>query len=159
MLDRLEQLALEVGALQSKLVLLVGPPGSGKTTLLKAFAKRIGALPLIVGSALGRRLASLPLRQRHLQAGDVLRELTDQHANGDLVLIDNIELLFDVTLKLNSLSLLKQYAHGYRIVAVWPGEMNNGRLSYAPLEHPEHVEYAVEGVTTLNIQSNLNNEN
>ena len=84
-LFRLERLATEIGALQSKLLLLIGPPGSGKTALLQSFAERLGALPLRVGAALGRRLASLPHRQRHLHAGNLLRELADHHALNDLV--------------------------------------------------------------------------
>lgn len=110
MLARLEQLSTEIGALHSKLILLVGAPHSGKTALLSAFAKRVGASPLNVGSELGRRLAAIPQKQRHLQAGTALRELADLHAKGDLLLMDNIELLFDRSLQLNPLDLLKRHA-------------------------------------------------
>jgi ATPase subunit of ABC transporter with duplicated ATPase domains len=120
MLARLEQLATEIGALHSKLILLVGAPHSGKTALLAAFAGRVEASTLNVGSERGRRLAVIPQKQRHLQAGTELRELADEHAKSDLLLMDNIELLFDTTLQLNPLDFLKRYAHSRRVVAVWP---------------------------------------
>ena len=149
MLARLEQLATEIGALHSKLILLVGAPHSGKTALLAAFAGRVEASTLNVGSELGRRLAVIPQKQRHLQAGTELRELADEHAKGDLLLLDNIELLFDTTLQLNPLDLLKRHAHSRRVVAVWPGELRDGRLAYADMGHSEYRDYATDGVVAL----------
>jgi hypothetical protein len=152
MLARLEQLANEIGALHSKLILLVGAPHTGKTALLSAFAKRVEASPLNVGSELGRRLAAVPHKQRHLQAGTELRELADLHAKGDLLLMDNIELLFDTSLQLNPLDLLKRHAHSRRVVAVWPGELRAGRLAYADMGHSEYQDYAVDGLVALTMQ-------
>jgi predicted ATPase len=84
----------------SKLILLVGAPQTGKTALLCTLAKSRNATSLNIGAALGSRLSAIPQKQRHLQANTILRELTDQHAKGDLFLVDNIELLFDRTLQL-----------------------------------------------------------
>jgi hypothetical protein len=152
MLARLEQLANEIGALHSKLILLVGAPHTGKTALLSAFAKRVEAIPLNVGSELGRRLAAIPQKQRHLEAGTALRELADLHAKGDLLLMDNIELLFDTSLQLNPLDLLKRHAHSRRVVAVWPGELRSGRLAYADMGHSEYQDYAADGLVALTMQ-------
>lgn len=152
MLARLEQLATEIGAIHSKLILLVGAPHTGKTALLSAFARRIDASTLNVGSELGRRLAAIPQKQRHLQASTELRELADEHAKGDLLLMDNIELLFDTSLQLNPLDLLKRHAHSKRVVAVWPGELRDGRLTYANMGHSECRDYATDGLVTLEMQ-------
>ena len=109
MLARLEQLATEIGALQSKLILIVGTPHTGKTALLEALAKKRGVSVFSVGSELGNRISAVPQRQRHLQTTALLRELADQHATGDLLLLDNLELLFDRTLQLDPLDLLKRH--------------------------------------------------
>ena len=155
MIEKLERLVDEVGALQSKLVLLIGPPQSGKTALLQALAKNRGVKPLNVGAELGGRLAGMPHRQRHLQTTTILRELADQHATGDLLLLDNIELLFDRSLQLDPLDLLKRHAHAKRVVAVWPGELQGdtrtGRLTYADMGHPEHQDYSLAGVVPFEI--------
>ena len=155
-IETLERLVDEVGALQSKLVLLIGPRNAGKTALLQALATSRGVTPLNVGAEVGSRLAGMPQRQRHLQTTLVLRELADQHAYGDLLLLDNLELLFDRSLQLDPLDLLKRHAHAKRVVAVWPGELqgdaSTGRLTYADLGHPEHQDYSLAGVVPFQIQ-------
>lgn len=143
----------EIGALHSKLVVVVGRPGSGKTALLADLADKRSTKVLNVGSALGRRLAALPSKQRALKAPVLLRELADELADGDLLLFDNIELLFDHTLKLDPLDLLKRHAHVRRVVAVWPGELREGRLTYAELGHPEHQDYGLDGLVPFEIES------
>jgi GTPase SAR1 family protein len=70
LIDRLARLSAEIASLHSKLILLVGPPHAGKTALLNAFGKRMEAEPLNIGSQLGLRLAGLPQKQRHLEAGN-----------------------------------------------------------------------------------------
>jgi len=152
MLEELERLLEEAVALQSKLVLLIGMPRSGKTALLQALATKRGAKLLNIGKALGGRLAEIPQRQRHLQAHSILRELSDQYATGDVLLVDNIELLFDQSLHLDPLDQLKRHAHARRVVAVWPGELRDGRLTYAVMGHPEHQDYGLEGLVPFAIQ-------
>jgi hypothetical protein len=156
MISRLETLTSEISALHSRLILLIGPPRSGKTALLNSFGERMGMVPLNIGSELGRQLMPVPHKQRHLQAGNLLRELADIHVTGDLLLIDNIELLFDPTLQLSPLDLLKKQAHTKKVVAVWPGELRGegrtSRLTYAEMGHPEQRDYATDGVVLFEIQ-------
>lgn len=157
MIESLERLVDELGALHSKLVLLIGPPKAGKSALLHSLAQNKGIKPLNVGAELGGRLASIPQRQRHLQTITILRELADQHATGDLLLLDNIELLFDRSLRLDPLDLLKRHAHARRVVTVWPGDLQGdartGRLIYADMGHPEHQDYSPAGVVPFEVKN------
>lgn len=157
MLPRLKQLVDEVAPLHSKLILLIGPPGCGKTALLLGLAEQARVSVMNLGLELGTRLSKLRNKQRRLQAGNLLREIADKHASGDLLLADNIELLFDVSLAINPLDLLKRLAHARRVVAVWPGEHRPGsigiRLTYAEASHPEHRDYALDGVVPFYIQT------
>lgn len=152
MLEQLDQLVNEISALHSKLILLIGPPGSGKTNLLADLAGRRDMQVMNVGGVLGPRLASLSQRHRALQVGAVMRELTDEYASGDLILLDNLELLFDRSLKLDPLDLLKHHAHGRRVVAVWPGALCDGRLIYAQMGHPEYQDYGLDGLVPFEIE-------
>lgn len=152
MIDRLDRLVGDVAALHSKLIVIVGASGAGKSALLANLGGRHDANVLNVGSELSRRLAVRPAKQRALAVSTILRDLADQHAVGDLLLLDNIELLFDRTLQLDPLDLLKRHAHARRVVAVWPGELRDGRLIYAEMGHPEHQDYGLEGLVPFAIQ-------
>ena len=151
MLEKLAQLVDEVGALHSKLILLIGQPGSGKTALLVELANQRAMKVMNVGATAGSRLSAIPQRQRALQTNVIMRELAEEYANGDLLLLDNIELLFDQTLKLDPLDLLKRHAHSRRVVAAWSGELVDGRLSYAQMGHPEYQDYGLDGLVPFEI--------
>jgi hypothetical protein len=152
MIEELEHSVDELGALHSRLILLVGPPQSGKTAILRSLSVRRKATPLNVGAELGRCIAGLSHSQRELSASGLLRELADQYTSGELLLVDNIELLFDRSLTLDPLTLLKQLSRVRRVVATWPGEQSGGRLKYAEMGHPEYQDYVVDGLTVFQIQ-------
>ena len=151
MIAQLERLIGEIGDLNSKLVLLVGASRSGKTKLLRELGAKLNIEPLNVGMELGRRLAATPNNKRGFSAGELLREIADKERTDDPLLLDNLELLFEKSLQINPLDLVKQLAHSKRVVAVWPGELRGDRLIYADMSHPEHRDYSRDGVVVLEI--------
>jgi hypothetical protein len=151
MLAKLERLIGEIGELNSKLILLVGPSRSGKTKLLRELGEKINIEPLNVGLVLGRRLAATPHNKRSFSAGELLREIADRERTDDPLLLDNLELLFEPGLQINPLDLVRRLAHAKRVVAVWPGELRGDRLVYADMSHPEHRDYSRDGAVVLEI--------
>jgi len=151
MTDSLEQLVRDIRALQSPLILLVGPPGSGKTQRLRQLAAKLSSESINVGLELARLLAATPNNKRGFSAGELLREITNNHKTGDLLLLDNLELLFEPSLQVNPLDLIKRLAHAQPVVAVWPGELRGDRLTYADMSHPEHRDYSREGVVVFEV--------
>ena len=149
MLIRLKQLIGDVSNLNSKLILLVGPSRSGKTQLLRQLSAKLNLEPLNVGLELGRRLAATPNNKRGFSAGELLREIADKERTEDPLLLDNLELLFEPSLHINPLDLVRRLAHSKRVVAVWPGELRGDRLVYADMSHPEHRDYSRDGVVVL----------
>ncbi|WP_022652892.1 BREX-3 system P-loop-containing protein BrxF [Aquaspirillum serpens] len=150
-LAKLEQLIGEIGDLNSKLVMLVGPSRSGKTQLLRQLGTKLNIEPLNVGLDLGRRLAATPNSKRGFSAGELLREMADRERTENLLLLDNLELLFEPSLQINPLDLVRRLAHAKPVVAVWPGELRGDRLVYADMSHPEHRDYSRDGVVVLEI--------
>lgn len=148
MLEALQRRLLDVEHLHSKLILLVGGTGEGRTELLDAL--HAGA-PLHLGIALANALAELPQRERHLQVGSLLRAIAQSHAPSGPLLIDGIELLFDTSLKVNALDVLRRQSLARPVVAAWPGQWRNGRLTYATLGHPEHQDHAADGANIFEI--------
>jgi hypothetical protein len=151
MIEKLHGIVQDISGLNSKLVLLIGPPRSGKSNLLGELAARRQVRVLSLGATLGRELLAVPSTRRHLQAADLLKDIADDFASHGLLLMDNIELLFDRTLQLSPLDLLKRHAHARRVVAVWPGDLREDRLSYATTGHPEHQDYGIDGLVPFKI--------
>jgi hypothetical protein len=147
MLDKLEQRVKEIGDLHSKLLLLIG--NSGKTRLLRALAQRLDTIPINIGVKLGQRLVATPVSDRGFSANELLREVTDKSPGEVPLLLDNLEVLFEPSLKINPLDCVKRLAHSRRVVAVWPGEMRDNRLVYAAMGHPEYRDTTSEGVVAF----------
>lgn len=150
-LAKLERLIDEIGDLNSKLILLVGPSRSGKTQLLRQLGVKFNIEPLNVGMELGHRLAATPNNKRGFSASVLLREIADKELTEDPLLLDNLELLFEPGLQINPLDLVRRLAHSKRVVAVWPGDLRGDRLVYADMNHPEHRDYSRDGVVVLEI--------
>lgn len=122
--------------LYHRLVLIAAPSGSGKTSALQEVATRTGAPLLNLNLELSSRMLVLTERQRALQLPRVMEEVVGRY--DPLVLLDNIEILFDVTLKQDPLRLLQGVSRNRTVVAAWNGTLENDYLSYATPEHPEH---------------------
>ena len=150
--EQLGRIIDDVHALHSKLVLLIGNGTTSKSALLGSLARSRSADVINVGSALGKHLAALPVKQRALSVPEALRGLSDKHGSNGLVLLDNIELLFDRSLRLDPLDILKQLGRARRVITAWPGQMREGRLIYAEMGHPEHQDYGLDGLVPFEIQ-------
>lgn len=142
----------EVRALHNKLILVTGRPGCGKTALVTALAERCGVERVNVGAELSSRLVAVPRRGRAIEAGATTRKLLDESKRAGLCVLDDIEVLFDASLKLDPLVLLKRAARSICVVAVWPGELRGGRLRYAEQGHPEHRDYTLDGVVPFEME-------
>jgi hypothetical protein len=153
MIAELLKIIDDLKSIQSRLVLIIGNSKQGKTLLLNAVSASKGTPVLNVGSKLGNGLRNISIRQRSFEAAAILRELSNSRTPDELLLLDNIEILFDHSLKLDPLDLLKRQAQIRPVVAVWPGELSNGRLTYADMGHPEYQEYGITGIVPFEIQS------
>jgi ABC-type hemin transport system ATPase subunit len=128
--------------LYHRLILVVGPEGKGKTSALQVVATCINAPLVNINLELSRRLLDLTERQRALQLQRLLDQVVAQ-PEGDVVLLDNIEILFDVALKQDPLRLLQGLSRNRTLVAAWGGSIEDGHLVYAEPHHPEYRRYPV----------------
>ena len=127
-------------ALYHRLILVAAPSGAGKTEALREVAERTGSRLVNLNLELSRRMLDLTERERALRLPDLLREVVGR--NEPLVLLDNIEILFDVSFEQDPLRLLQGVSRNRTIVAAWNGTLQNDYLTYAVPEHPEHKRYS-----------------
>ena len=127
-------------ALYHRLVLVVAPSGAGKTEALRGVAARTGARLVNLNLELSRRMLDLTERERALRMPDLFDEVVGR--DEPLVLLDNIEILFDVSFEQDPLRLLQGVSRNRTIVAAWNGTLENDYLTYAAPEHPEHRRYS-----------------
>jgi hypothetical protein len=94
---------------------------------------------------LSRRMLDLTERQRALQLAYLLSEIVNAFEN-DIILLDNVEMLFDVSLKQDPLRLLQRFSRNKTIVAAWGGAIDGEHMTYATPDHPEYKRYPVRDV-------------
>lgn len=136
-------------SLYHRLLLVVGPEGSGKTGALLEVGRRIDVAVTNVNLELSRRLLDLTEQQRTLQIRQHLdRIVAAVHTRK--IILDNIELLFDVGLKQDPLRLLQGLARNRTIVAAWSGLIENSSLIYADPDHPEYRRYPLGNLLVAN---------
>jgi hypothetical protein len=94
-----------------------------------------------VNLELSRRMLALTERQRVLQVPRLLAEIVAAAAG--VVLLDNIEVLFDVSLKQDPLRLLHGLSRNRTVVAAWGGTNKAEYVVYATPDHAEYRRYPV----------------
>jgi len=130
----------QAAGLYHRLVMLVAPHGAGKTVALQDVHRRTGALLFNVNLELSRRMLDLTERQRVLQLPRLLAEIVGASAL-DVILLDNVEVLFDITLKQDPLRLLQGLSRNKTVVAALSGSIAGEYMVYATPDHPEYKRY------------------
>lgn len=124
-----------------RLVLVVGPAGAGKTAALRELAKAKGYPLFNVNLELSQRLLELTEKQRSLRCGQIVKQIVDQ-ASAPVVLLDNLEVVFDPDLRQDPLRQLQGLSRNRTIVATWNGLVQDSYLVYAEPGHPEYRRYS-----------------
>lgn len=147
--DRVIRRIDQAAELYHRLVMLVAPAGSGKTAALQDVHARTAAPLVNVNLELSRRMLDLTERQRALQLPRLLAEIVGASA-ADVVLLDNVEVLFDVSLKQDPLRLLQGLSRNKTVVAAWSGSIDGEQMVYATPDHPEYKRYPLRDFLVVN---------
>jgi hypothetical protein len=127
-----------------RLVVVVAPKGGGKTVVLKQAQGPLNAAWVNLGLELSHRLLEMTERQRTLRVQRVLDEILSPYSPDQIVILDNIEILFDRSLALNPLNLLQSLSRNRTLLATWSGNIEDGWLTYASPGHPEYQRYPIQ---------------
>ena len=139
-LTALEESIQQASGQYFRLVILAGTPGSGKTAALRSIAHKAGCQVVNVNLELSKKMLELTRTQRSRQVERLLKDVIAA-APGDVVLLDNLEILFDTGLEVEPLRLLQVASRNRTVVASWSGTYVGGTLTYAEPGHPEFVQF------------------
>jgi Cdc6-like AAA superfamily ATPase len=120
-----------------RLAIIIGKKESGKTRVLRALAESAGSPLVNVNLKLAELLLEHTIADRPRVTQQLMNEIIKE-AKSPIVLLDNLELLFDVTLKVNPLQILKSLSRNTTIIASWSGTYDGRTLVYAEPGHPEY---------------------
>lgn len=137
--------------LHTKLVFLTGGTAADRESLLAALEQSLGVTRIDLGASVAAALVPLSRMERRQQVGELLRTAAARD-RGPALLLDRVEILFDPSLAVDVLSLLKRQASDRPVLVNWPGEWRNGHLTYAPLGHPEHRDYVTNEAHVVRLQ-------
>ncbi len=153
---KLEQAIQQAANQYYRLVVLAGLPGSGKTAALQSVAQKLGCQLVNVNLELSKRMLELTRTQRSRQVERLLKEVIAA-VSGDVVLLDNLEILFDTGLEVEPLRLLQLISRNRTIVASWNGSFQGGTLTYAEPGHPEFIQFKQTDAVVIPIGTSANN--
>jgi len=137
---KLEEAIRQASSQYFRLVLLAGKPGSGKTAVLQWVATKTGYPVVNINLELSKGMLELTRTQRTRQVERLFKE-TIAEVPGEVVLLDNLEILFSTGLEVEPLRLLQVSSRNRTIVASWNGSFMAGTLTYAEPGHPEFVQF------------------
>lgn len=164
--DRIIRTIDQAAELYHRLIMVVAPAGAGKTAALQEVHERTAASLVNINLELCRRMLDLTERQRKLQLPRLLSDIVvvpvtdlpapqgDAARQADVVLLDNIEVLFDVWLKQDPLRLLQGLSRNKTVVAAWNGSIDGENIVYATPDHPEFRRYPVRDFLVVNQEVN-----
>ena len=147
--DRVIRRIGQAAELYHRLVMLVAPAGAGKTAALQDVHERTAAPLVNVNLELSRRMLDLTERRRALQLPRLLSEIVSASAV-EVILLDNVEVLFDVSLKQDPLRLLQGLSRNKTVVAAWSGSIDGEYMVYATPDHPEYKRYPLRDFLVVN---------
>jgi Cdc6-like AAA superfamily ATPase len=133
-----------------KLVLLVGEAGSGKTYVLHNIAEEFDVPVVNVNLELSTKLLELTTKQRVSHLPRLFNEIAEK--SNSILVLDNLEILFDKELKQDPLRLLQGMSRNQYVLASWNGKVTGKKLSYASSDHHEYRNY--ENIDVLIVKMN-----
>lgn len=150
--ERIIQGIDQAAQLYHRLILLVAPTGAGKTSALREVHQRTKARLVNVNLELSRSMLDLTERQRALQLPRLLQDMVDS-AKDEVILLDNIEVLFDVSLKQDPLRLLQGLSRNRTVVVAWNGDIEGSYLVYATPGHPEYRRFPIGDLIVIHLDA------
>ena len=133
------------------LVLLVGRPGSGKSKLLRELATIRGWQYVNCRTLLTEEMLEMVPKLRAQEAPKLIVAALET-LKPEVVVLDDMQVLFAPVLQVDPLHLLRQLSRMFSVVAAWPGEFDGNWLKVSAAGQAEPKNYDAKGLTIIQIE-------
>ncbi len=104
---------------------------------MSQFAAKIGCPLLMIGRALSSSIMDKTAPLRPASAEESFYDMLHS-SRSDVLCLDQLEILFDETLRLKALDLVRNASRRFVLVASWPGIADSSNLTFGPPDHPSY---------------------
>lgn len=134
-----------------RLVWLAGGTPSERSALLRGLAEAEDGAFVDVGNKLSSSLIEVPVPLRSASVEDCFAACLGESPSA-VTCLDHLEILFEPSLQVNPVALIKGASRHAVLVASWPGTVSTGHLFFGASDHPSHMdisEHELESVVHL----------
>jgi hypothetical protein len=133
-----------------KLVIVVIDVDYYKESILAEVSNSLKYPVINVNLELSSKLIDLSVKQRALKVSEIMAEIATTGQDG--VILDRTEIMFDTSLQLDPLGLLKSLSRDKVMITMWSGSISNSRLYYAEPSHPEYKSYPIDDIIVIDVK-------
>jgi len=146
-LDQLKSALQSIESQYHRLIILVNCEDAGKQDVLDMLGYSREIKPINLNLVLSSRLLEFSIKQRPLKVAEIMEDLME--AKPFPILFDKLDILFDPSLRTDSLALLKSLSRNKTIIAFWSGNLKDSKLCYSEPGYPEYKSYPVEDLVAF----------
>lgn len=134
-----------------RLVWLAGGTPAERSALLRGLADAEDGAFVDVGNRLSSSLIEVPVSLRSASVEDCFAACLGESPSA-VTCLDHLEILFEPSLRVNPVALVKGASRHAVLVVSWPGTTSPGQLFFGAADHPSHMdisEHELESVVHL----------
>lgn len=146
-IDKLRSALQSIETQYHRLIILVNCEEACKQDVLNMLESSSEIKPINLNLELSSRLLEFSIKQRPLKVAEIMEGLME--ARPSPVLFDKLDILFEPSLRTDSLALLKSLSRNRTIIAFWTGTMKDNKLYYADPGYTEYKSYPIEDFVAI----------
>ncbi|MDD3535029.1 MAG: BREX-3 system P-loop-containing protein BrxF [Candidatus Cloacimonetes bacterium] len=153
-LEKFKTALQSTGDQYHRLIILVNCEERGEQEIVRLLKEDRNAESLNLNLELATRLLEYSIKQRPLKITEIMEGLVG--GTPFPALLDHIDILFEPSLKTDTLSLLLSLSKSKTIVVFWWGALKENKLYYAEPGYPEYKSYPVHDFVAIDAQPQEN---
>lgn len=121
-----------------RVIWVVGGSASDRSAIIRSVADAENGTVLDIGKLLSVALLELTSPFRAVSVDDAFSDILSSGGK-EVLCLDHLEILFETSLMLQPIDLVRNASRRFHLLASWPGTFSQDFLIFGPDDHPAHV--------------------